>query len=182
MNRIFIALEVPGTVKYKLVDLRKKMLPISGLKWESLKKLHVTLKFIGPCTDNQIVSIHKKLITVLSKFSAIQCCINHVGFFPNQHKPRIFWAGLEESKILNEMVTKIDVSLSSIGFVTEKRKIHPHITLLRIRRELNAGTIHKAVHQHFEHLNFVANMVTLYKSELLPEKSVYSKIKQYNLL
>jgi 2'-5' RNA ligase len=54
-----------------------------------------------------------------------------VGFFPNEKRPRVLWAGIAASPNLAPLAAEIDARLEKLGIARETREYAPHLTLAR---------------------------------------------------
>ena len=179
MIRTFIALELPDELKEKLVEIRNDFYHDDGkVRWEAKNKLHLTFKFLGDTDESEIVTIWEEVLKILEQFKPFSMTFNGFGIFKRDGQPRIFWAGFKENKVLENLVNEIDNKCSKYGFPIEKRKFSPHLTLLRIKGYEKIDLIYKIVNTKFEPINFIANTITFYKSELKPSGSEYAVLKQ----
>jgi 2'-5' RNA ligase len=179
MIRLFIALNIPENIKDQLILLRDSV-AAGNYKWESKDKLHLTLKFIGDTTEENVEKIIEEL-KFLKDYSSINCSINDFGFFFRDNNPSILWAGMKVADSLFEIVDKIESILEIFSITKEKRKFHPHLTLLRIKKNPGNNFINSFKNFKFVPINFQANSISLYKSELKSTGSVYQEIKNYKL-
>jgi 2'-5' RNA ligase len=129
--RLFVALDVPEQVRAALADLSarlKKTCP--SARWVRLDGVHITLKFIGEVSLENVEKIRQALGS-LPKFSPIELRFAGLGFFPNARRPRVLWAGVEADPRLAELAGDIEAKLDPLGIPAEKRDFHPHLTLAR---------------------------------------------------
>ena len=179
-NRLFISLNLPDNVIEKMISLRDTVCKDEKIKWEPKERLHLTIKFIGDVSDEVMDKISNELFFITNYFQ-IKCSINKFDFFYHDRKPFILCAELSVDDHLNKMISEIDKSLAKFSILIEKRKFNPHITLLRIKKQLENNFVHNFKNFTFEPILFNATSVTLYKSILHPEGSEYIKIKNYKL-
>ncbi|HRN27519.1 MAG TPA: RNA 2',3'-cyclic phosphodiesterase [Ignavibacteriaceae bacterium] len=179
-NRIFISLNLTDKVIEKMISLRDTVCKDEKLKWEPKERLHLTIKFIGDVSDEVIDKISNELFFI-TKYLQINCSINRFDFFYRDRKPSILCAGLTVDNSLNKMISEIDKSLNKFSIPIENRIFNPHITLLRIKKQLENNFVHNFKNFTFEPILFNATSVTLYKSILHQEGSEYIKIKNYKL-
>ena len=134
--RLFVALEIPAAVRDNLAalinDLRAADASSSRNKarWVRPENLHVTLKFIGNVDAGKIDPIRDALAEVCSG-SAVELHFRGMGFFPNEKRPRVLWAGIEGSPNLAPLAASIDARLEKLGIPRETREFSPHLTLAR---------------------------------------------------
>lgn len=179
MIRLFVALNIPEHVKVKLIELRDSVAG-SNYKWEPKEKMHLTLKFIGDVPEENLNQIITGL-EFIKNYSSFNCTISNFGFFYRDKKPSILWAGFEIDKIIFDIVDKMESVLEKLSIKKENRKFNPHLTILRIKRDLGINFVNKFKNFTFEPIVFTANTISLYKSELHANGSKYLEIKNYKL-
>jgi RNA 2',3'-cyclic 3'-phosphodiesterase len=134
--RLFVALETLSAVRENLAtlidELREADAPSSKTKarWVRSENLHVTLKFIGHVDGGRLEAIRAALAEVRSD-APVEVRFGGLGFFPNDRRPRVFWAGVEGSPNLATLAGEIDARLSRVGIPRETRAFAPHLTLAR---------------------------------------------------
>ena len=133
--RLFVALDLPDSVRHAIAELIAKLQPKSrGARWIKPENLHITLKFIGHVPNEKVTPIQ----TALSSIRAAQPAELHfrgMGFFPNEHRPRAFWCGIAASPNLAELAANIDRALAPLGIEAETRPFTPHLTLARFKSD-----------------------------------------------
>jgi 2'-5' RNA ligase len=129
--RLFVALQIPPAVRKNLAEFLATLRAISSQpRWVRTENLHVTLKFIGEVSTEKLGDIRAALSAVHSD-QAVALDFRGVGFFPNENRPRVFWAGIEASANLAGLAGDIDRALEKLGVPPEKRPFSPHLTLAR---------------------------------------------------
>src|SRR6267143_963614 len=129
--RLFVALEIPSTVRENFAALLKSLRAISPqTRWVRPENLHVTLKFIGEVPDTKLAAIRSALAGARSD-QPVTLDFRGLGFFPNEKHPRVFWAGIEASPNLKGLAADIDKATEKLGIPVEKRPFAPHLTLAR---------------------------------------------------
>jgi 2'-5' RNA ligase len=140
--RVFVALDIPGNVRAAIGALVGKLHPACGhARWARIEGAHVTLKFIGEVPAEKIGPIKTALARI--RFSGpIEMKFRNVGFFPNERRPRVFWAGIEAGAELGALAVAVETSLEPLGIAREQRAFSPHLTLARFEspRETRAGS------------------------------------------
>ena len=82
------------------------------------------------------------------------------------------------------MVEELNKKLLSVSGGTipvDKRDFRVHLTLLRIKTNLGKDFITGFEQFIIPETKFIAEDISLFRSELLPEMSKYTEIKKYNL-
>ncbi len=181
MTRLFIALEIPEKIRLKILELRDQAVPDSmDLKWESIDKIHLTLKFIGEVKDELVEPILNSL-DFLIQFEKINCSLTRFGFFFRHGTPQILWIGLWVDSILYNIVEHLNSIIAKFDVPVEERKFKPHLTLLRIKRKFPEKWVTNFNSFIIPKIDFISDNIMLIKSELLPESSKYTVLKKFNL-
>lgn len=182
--RSFIAVDTAPEVKAAIVDVEDKLRATNAeVRWESIEKFHITLKFLGNVEGAKLHSLENRLEEVLSPFSAFNMTYQGVGCFPNQHHPRIIWIGAEnEDGTLRRIQETIEGVAESFGFQREEREFHPHITIGRVKgsRNLKALVSELGDASFAPHSSLITE-VLLMKSDLKPTGSVYTVLRSFLL-
>jgi 2'-5' RNA ligase len=134
--RLFVALEIPAAVRDNLAtlidELRAEDAPSAKNKtrWVRPENLHVTLKFIGQVDVGKLDAIRAALAKVRSG-REVELRFRGLGFFPNDTRPRVLWAGVNASPNLAPLAGEIDARMEKLGIPRETRDFAPHLTLAR---------------------------------------------------
>lgn len=180
MHRVFIALKIPDDIKDKIEALYPNITSdYKNFRWEAKDKLHLTLKFIGD-VDNLTLEEIKKLIANVSDFDGFNCQISCFNFFYRNRIPKILYLQLYLQPDINFLIKHLEKVLSQY-LKEEKKEFKPHLSLLRIKNNINNEFINKFENYNFEPITFNANEIVLYRSILKPYGSIYEEIKKINL-
>lgn len=165
-------------------------------RWVRPESLHITLKFIGEQTPEQVASITEQLRRV--EGGAFEIRSAGYGFFPTAKAPRVFWIGISARPQLSELASKIDAAMAELGIPREDRAFSPHLTLARAgggrrsgspkwrrgdRPNLAFAVLEKRLSAMGE-LDFgtmTAHEFILYQSQLSPRGSKYTKLERFPL-
>lgn len=129
--RLFVAIEIPGEIRGALAAFLKELHAIAPqAKWVRADNLHVTLKFLGEVGPSKLAAVKTALAAIRSP-QAVALDFRGLGFFPNEKRPRVFWAGMEASPNLAPLGADIDQALHKLAFPPEERPFTPHLTLAR---------------------------------------------------
>jgi 2'-5' RNA ligase len=186
--RLFVALEIPSAVRDNLAAFLSEMRALTENigdkheRWVRPENLHVTLKFIGEVADAKLAGIRAALSTVPS-VAPIDVRFRGLGFFPNENRPAVLWAGLDASAHLSTFAADIDGALTTLGIAMEKRAFVPHLTLARfavppLREKLRAA-IQKNGEREFG--SFQASEFQLIESKLKPSGAEYTSLASFPL-
>jgi 2'-5' RNA ligase len=193
--RIFVALDLDEEIRKRIqlfVDEVRGCAP--SARWIAPESLHITLKFIGEKPEPSVKQIDGALGQLA--FTPFRVTFGGTGFFPTPEAARVFWAGIEAEPGLAELAHKIEDSLVQLGIPKEPRAFSPHLTLARGSGESGAPGRQKgdkpnrqfaSLQQRLDHCpptNFgtmTPQEFFLYRSQLSPKGSRYTKIAQYRL-
>jgi 2'-5' RNA ligase len=94
------------------------------------------------------------------------------------------WLGLRESgDALKVLANRMETECETIGFPKENRPFSPHLTIGRVREPHRSRELaEKHAASKFGPVAFVVNEVVVYKSELRPTGSIYSKLAAFPLM
>jgi RNA 2',3'-cyclic 3'-phosphodiesterase len=146
--RLFIAIEIPGGIRSALAAFVKELRETAPqAKWVRAENLHVTLKFLGETETAKLAAIQSALGSIRSA-PPVTLEFRGLGFFPNERRPRVFWAGMEASTNLKALAEDIDRSMHPLGFPLEERPFAPHLTLARFNLPGLSPNLASAAAQH----------------------------------
>ena len=180
--RLFTALDLPADVVGRLEAFIAKLKPTANIAWSKPSNLHVTTRFIGEWPEARLSELQTEL-GALPPRGSISVHLNRVGFFPNPHQPRNFWCGVEAPGI-EALAADTDGALNRLGLEPEKRAFSPHLTLARIKDRIALQPLREAIAAETEATGldfgrFEAGSFFLYRSELRPSGSVYTKLSEF---
>ncbi|HHF98236.1 RNA 2',3'-cyclic phosphodiesterase [Candidatus Aerophobetes bacterium] len=181
--RVFIAVELPESVKRSIYNLQKRMVDnINRIKWVSPDSLHITLKFLGEVEERRLKDISEVADKVASKFSSFFIKMEEVGIFPERGVPRVIWVGISEGSFeLSSIAKQIDEGLFEKGFPRERKKWVPHITLGRVKRLQNPEIIKKFTKENIKGEKTKVEAITLMQSNLTPQGAIYKSLERFFL-
>src|SRR5512142_878596 len=123
--RLFTGIPIPDDVKQSLERLLDRPRPTAQLKWSPVYTLHITTKFIGEWPQDRLDELKRALAEVPVN-GALRIDIQGLGWFPNPHHPRVFWAGIRAGEGLAKLAADIDTRLADLGIAPEARAFSPH--------------------------------------------------------
>jgi 2'-5' RNA ligase len=184
--RLFVALEIASAVRENLATLMKELSTLekqsAGKKarWVRQENLHLTLKFIGEVATNRLDGIVAALSAVRSGRQA-ELQFRGLGFFPDEKRPRVLWAGIDASPNLAAIAGDIERQLEPLGFPREKRAFTPHLTLARLEPPGISEGLRAAVRENGERdLGAMrAGEFHLIESKLKPSGAEYTTLHSF---
>ena len=179
MPRLFVAIDLPAEIKDQILSLREHDLPPG--RWARREALHLTLHFIGDVPE-AVARAYQRVLAEVDA-AAFDLQIEGVGQFPINDRPRVIWAGVQNTRELRALHEAAGAALEREGFRREGRRFHPHITLMRFRKPIRRGLASRwlAAHIDFHCKPFCVEQFALFESDLQPSGAVYGKRGLYDL-
>lgn len=172
--RSFIAIETPEQISNILKDLQKKFEGLGKINFTK-EPYHLTLKFLGEITEDQVSKI--KIILKDIKFQPFEIELTRLGVFPNENYIRVLWVGVKGSGI-DDLQQQIDLKLKDM--FKKDTRFHAHITLGRVKFVKNKEKIKDLLKTEVPNLKFEVKEFKLIKSELTPEGPRYENIEIFS--
>lgn len=127
-----------------LRSLLKRLMPLAKLSWSRAENLHITTKFIGEWPEERLDEM-KCALAATPAPGPIEIAVRGLGWFPNERRPRVFWAGIEGGEPLRALVRATEQAVAQLGVPVEERVYSPHLTLARIREAVPLDALCKAL-------------------------------------
>jgi 2'-5' RNA ligase len=183
--RSFLAIELPKPILKKIEEVQGDLRSThADVRWVNPEKIHLTLKFFGNIEESRIDPIFKSIEEPIRNTLPFSLKVQGVGAFPNLKNPRVIWMGLVDGReILVSFQKQIETQFEEIGFQSEDRPFHPHLTLGRMKssrgKEELVGRMERHKEEEFGDLQ-VERMV-LFKSDLKPTGPIYTPLRELRL-
>jgi 2'-5' RNA ligase len=183
--RTFIAIELPKNIKDFLVRLQDQLKKSrADVKWVQPQNIHLTLKFLGEIDEQKLDKIVLILEEITKTNNSFYIRISSLGAFPKIRFPRVIWVGIDKGDMETAQIAKVlEEEIAKIGIPPEKRPFSSHITIGRVRSNLNQGELAKnlddlANSSLGENLEFLVTKIMLFKSTLTPKGPIYEVLKE----
>jgi 2'-5' RNA ligase len=188
--RVFIAIELPARACdaiQKQTSRLRQTLGSDFIRWVPCQNMHLTLKFLGDTAVTHLDFLKQMLVREAELHSQFEMQLGGVGCFPNQRSPRVLWVGIHAPSDLTSLQRGIESGASRLGYKPESRPFSPHLTIGRVRENASLVEIQKirSVLETVQPGNITivkADSVHLFKSDLQPGGSVYTKLFSTPLL
>lgn len=183
-HRIFIAINLPGDIKKRLVDYQSKW-PELPIRWTKKENLHITLIFIGYANDEELLEVLKITKEVTQRNNSFSINLNKIYYGPpKKMPPRMVWVEGKKSQEFTKLQIDLEKSLmisEEVHFSPEKRAFSPHITLGRIKtwefRQIEPEE-RPEVNEEIN-LSFEVNSIEVMESELKRGRSEYTILESF---
>ncbi|HOW56848.1 MAG TPA: RNA 2',3'-cyclic phosphodiesterase, partial [Smithellaceae bacterium] len=134
--RAFLAIEPPEEILAAASRLQEKLKrELTGkVSWTRPHGNHLTLKFFGDISQNDVANICNAVRQRAAAVLPILLTVRQMGVFPNPQKARVLWLGTEgEVEKLAQLQKQLEDDFARIGFPQETRPFRAHLTLGRIK-------------------------------------------------
>ncbi len=187
--RTFIAVDLPSSVLDALDQISAQLqsrLPDTAVRWVNVEKMHLTLKFLGDVSLENIGMVERILKSEAAKRPVMEIGIGRIGAFPKMRHPRVIWIGVEAPSELFDLRRGIEDGVARLGYNYDKYEFTPHLTLGRISRKASATDVRNVGNVlHDYHVGFLGvariDAVHLYRSDLHPDGATYTRLFSANL-
>jgi RNA 2',3'-cyclic 3'-phosphodiesterase len=181
--RAFIAVDLPFEIRDAI---GRVMTPLqkgigSIVRWVPMENMHLTLKFLGDVSPSNVEMISQMLQAEADLFNCFDLRLSGLGSFPNLKRPRVIFIGIQAPPTLESLQRGIESASRRLGYESEERGFSPHLTIGRLRQNVTASE-QQATRRALEETRIDSlgtarvDSVHLYKSDLKPSGSVYTKL------
>ena len=181
--RTFIAVDIPPVIQkaiqQNVENLRK---PIgNSVRWVPVQNIHITLKFLGDVSPANVDILTQMLHAEAHSCLLFNISVGGLGSFPSSKRPRVLWVGVQAPAELEALQHGIESATTRLGYESDPHPFSPHLTIGRVKDHIAASDqqkIRKTLEEtKIDSLGIArVDYVHLYKSELKPSGSVYTKI------
>ena len=144
--------------------------------------VHLTLKFFGDLTREQIQTASEVVSAVTAETGGFDFHLRGLGAFPSERRPAVIWAGVADGTACASLVEALEVALDEAGFPKEVRPFQPHVTLARVKSrppERLAELLSEFADTDFG--SFPVSSIELIASELTPIGPIYLTLAEFRL-
>ena len=149
--RAFVAVELAPSLRQAVLremgDLRSS-LGDSALRWLRPEAIHLTLCFLGESPPEKLIEVGEVMTQVCERHPPLTAQVGGLGRFPGGSRPRVIWIGVQESSGgLAAVQADLEVRIAKLGYRSDERSFHPHLTLARVRREVSPSGLRQLADQ-----------------------------------
>ena len=126
LARVFVALKMAPEIAGKLAQMARELerFPVRLI---APADIHLTL--VPPWNEVSIPDAVDKLRGVSDRFGEFNLEFRHVGYGPEQRRPRLLWAECAAGPELTQLRAELLLTFGQ----TDERPFRPHVTLARLR-------------------------------------------------
>jgi 2'-5' RNA ligase len=182
--RAFVAVRVAAEIEAALGELVRNIgAAHDAIRWTLRNNLHVTLRFLGAAMESRILpGLARDLAQIAQDTPAFVLRVRGIGAFPDLHRPRVIWAGLESDELAG-LAQKIEAVAVARGLPPSDHPWTPHLTIGRVRnpRRIRDALAKLAEARERDFGTCRIGEIFLYRSTLTPEGSRYEKLASFTL-
>jgi 2'-5' RNA ligase len=182
--RAFLAIDLPDSLRGEIGKIQDRLRPhVSGIRWTRPEGIHLTLKFFGDISEDEIETLSRVIENATGGVPPFSLRLGTPGAFPGTRRPRVLWIGVDgDVASLVKLQQEIERDLETGGFRMEGRPYRPHLTMGRFRDPLKPSGLERTlenIKDVYQAESFIAEGLTLFKSDLKPGGAVYTVLKYF---
>lgn len=183
VKRVFIAVKIdPYSALKEALRQLKEALSNERIRWVSPELFHVTLRFLGSISDEEMEAVKKLLSDFVVDKQAFSFKLKGLGFFSHKGSPSVIFQQVDNVDSLTLLSQELKVRLKALG-VTTSEKYTPHLTLGRMKKLKDRQAFQKELANWAELPERAVKVseIRFYESELTPSGSVYRLLGSFQL-
>jgi 2'-5' RNA ligase len=188
--RAFIAINLSPEIYQQLDQVLAGLgskLPGSFVRWVPARNIHLTIKFLGDVSISSQEMLMQALQVEANRHPSFDVSVGELGVFPSLRRPRVIWIGVEAPPELAALQHSVEAEMARLGYAPEDRPFSPHLTLGRVARNASSDEISRISDvlgkSKVGFLGaFRVQSVHLYRSDLQPGGSIYTRLFTANLV
>jgi len=151
-----------------------------GLRWEQRERYHLTLLFLGAVRE--LAPVVEALGAAAAARAAFPFRLGGAGAFPKPGRARIVWMGAAAGgDELVELAGAVTGALRPLGYESDQKVFHPHLTLARLKVPDNVADVLGVIGPEAVGEPFTVGEVVLYESRLSPNGPKYTPLDRFPL-
>lgn len=178
--RLFIGIRIPDEIKRKIEisvvsDLRKE---IREARIVPSENQHLTLKFIGETSEDNIPFIREIISSSAGLFLPVKAIVRGVGVFPDEKNVRVFWIGMNSDGTLKKLNNLLEIKLEKAGISKKEDRFKEHITIARFKSVPKLSVLKEILEKYKDTIfgEMKVEDIELIKSEIHSSGPIYTTI------
>jgi RNA 2',3'-cyclic 3'-phosphodiesterase len=137
MPRAFVGILLDEPTRRAVAAQIDRLRPHSkAVTWVPPHNLHLTLRFLGDQTDEQLADVVPALEEAASGVPTFTLSLKGLGAFPGLDHPRTLWVGVSEGmQPVHRLQARVAEALERRGVPIETRAWQAHVTIGRVTDE-----------------------------------------------
>lgn len=172
--RAFLALNIDENIKNKYHNLLLKKIDdnIAEVKFVNKNKMHITLVFFENIKESDIEKIKSSLEKTSNIIKPFNILFEKLSYFTNKFNDINVLFVKANCKELDEYVNHLR---DNINIKYDKKDFKSHLTLARVKKVHDNDKLKEIVNNiHFEKSSFLANSITLYESDFVNYREIFT--------
>lgn len=124
MDSYLLAIPLPTKIRTRLASL---CYGLPQMRWIDEENFHLTLRYFGPLSDQQLDIIQERLQTLF--FTPFSFNLQGIEPFQSKNHRGALRVGISHDTDLFTLKKKIDGHLQNLSLPSEEHAFHPHVTL-----------------------------------------------------
>lgn len=185
MPRAFVAVLLNEKTRRTIAEQIDRLRRLSeAVVWVPVHNLHLTLRFLGDQTEEQLAELVPALEEAASGVPTFSLSLKGLGAFPGLGQPRTLWVGVSQGvQEVQGLQVRVAEALERRGVPIEARAWQAHVTIGRVtaergRRREGIPELHAAVTRgatvSFGSMRVAS--IALMRSDLYPSGARYTGI------
>jgi 2'-5' RNA ligase len=179
--RLFVAANVPDAHLREIEGLTEPLrAAIATARWTPLENQHITLKFLGATSSEDVPGVRAVCAAVASSHVRSRVWLAGIGAFPNLRRARVLWVGVDDPfRSLARLASDLDAGFRPLGFAPEERAYTPHLTLARLKTPVRIDAVPELRAEELPPVSI--EQLSLYRSRPSPRGAVYELMDSFAL-
>jgi len=177
--RTFFCIELSTGIRQAVARLAEAIQGAVQMRasWVREPNCHVTVRFLGEIDAMSAIDLERVARSICSRIQPFDIVLGQLGAFPSIERPRVLWIGDDAAPAFRGLSSSLDVGLRSLGFPRERNDAVAHVTLARIKGDVDPKLADVVANsQPKEPLRVRAEQLVLMQSELTPRGAVYTPL------
>lgn len=181
--RAFIGIDFEEQLKNEIYKLQQRLKRYATRgRWKNIDNFHLTLKFLNEINWKQQQQIDRVMREICTGRKPFTLSLEGLGVFDGRDMIRVIWLGLSgDIRELGSLQKAIDNALTIIGFLPEKRRYSPHIT---VGQDIVFECPFEQIREVIGDVRLCpvnVEKLYLFKSEQVQNKRIYTRVTEYDM-
>ena len=135
--RSFVAVPLPPELQMRVFETAKELASLlpPQMRWSrKVENLHVTIKFLGPTSEERLTALGQALRREMAKLPRFRLELHRMGAFPSARHASVIWAWADDvDRGLEAATATVETVGEELGFARERRPMTGHVTVGRAK-------------------------------------------------
>jgi len=179
--RAFYAIKLNDEIRaaaQQVIDELKSLPWSEFVRWIPVDNLHITLRFLGNVTEQQLEQMSKAIAEKLEEFSPFSIEFKEPRLFPHFRKPKVVAILIPYNDSLSQLAEVLEQCAVDAGLEPQARQFKAHLTLGRCNKSFPKRI---KIDPMPLSLTLPADSVSLYQSILSETGPTYIELNTFQL-